>query len=196
MPDSHGGWQHCDSKVLSDLSRLNRQTVTYPVLGFPGGPGGPNMRSCPNRPRSARDSKSVRTLEGDERRYHVAERDLFELKAPDSKLIPPSICPACTGSIPRTQMQIVKPFACPHCNRLVKTSGTYSGLLYGTCYGIPTLILLFVALPIVARVALWIVLAFSFAILYIFIADQLIGPPRLVLASDRDDDFQRLSLSR
>jgi uncharacterized membrane protein len=93
-------------------------------------------------------------------------------------------------------MHIVKPFACPHCNRLVKTSGVFRGLLYGTCYGIPTLILVFVALPIVPRVAIWIVLSFLFAFLYILFVDLFIGPPRLVLASDRNDDFQRLNLTR
>jgi hypothetical protein len=93
-------------------------------------------------------------------------------------------------------MRIVRPFSCPHCNRLVKTSGVLRGLLYGTCYGIPTLILVFVALPILARVALWVVLSFLFAFLYILVVDLLIGPPRLVLASDRDDDFQRLNLTR
>jgi len=108
----------------------------------------------------------------------------------------PSICPACAESILRKQMHIVRPFACPKCNRLLRTSSTYSGLLYGSCYGIPTLILAFAALPIVVRAVLWIILAFFFGVLYILIVDLFFGPPRLVPASDRDDHFQRLNLSR
>ena len=35
--------------ALKKLRASHRQTVTYPVVGFPGVLGGPNLGSCPNR---------------------------------------------------------------------------------------------------------------------------------------------------
>jgi hypothetical protein len=58
-----------------------------------------------------------------------------------------------------------------------------------------TLIVFFAALPIAARLVLWIVLARALCFLYMIIVDLIIGPPQFVLISNRDDNFQSLNLT-
>ena len=118
----------------------------------------------------------------------------LRLTSPRSKSSALLICPACGDPIQRKRMKVVKPFACPNCNRLVRTSASYRRLLYGCCYGVPTLLVLLAALPPALRLGLWIILSFFFATLYIVVVD-FVRPPRLVLASEQGDDIQRLNLT-
>lgn len=107
----------------------------------------------------------------------------------------PGTCPACHKPIPRKELKVAKEFKCPNCQALVRTSRLFRTLLYLTCYGIPTVIVLSSGRSILSGILLWLVLAFAFAMLYITIATA-IRLPKIDLVCSKDDDFQSLDLKR
>jgi hypothetical protein len=113
----------------------------------------------------------------------------------DLEPLAPGICPACYKPILRKELKIAKEFKCPNCQALVRTSRLFRTLLYLTCYGIPTVIVLFSDRSLVSGILLWLVLAFAFAMLYIAIATA-IRLPKMELVRSKDGDFQSLDLKR
>jgi len=113
----------------------------------------------------------------------------------DHQPVPPGVCPACLKPIARKQLKVAKAFRCPHCQRLVRTSTLFRTLLYLSCYGIPTVIVLCSGRSFIGAVVLWLFLAFAFAMIYIAIATA-IRPPQFELFRKKEDEFQSLDLTK
>jgi hypothetical protein len=108
--------------------------------------------------------------------------------------VPPGVCPACLKPIGRKQLsKVASEFSCPHCQRLVRTSKRFRALLYLTCYGIPTVIVISSGRSLLAGIVLWLVLAFCFAMLFISVATA-IRLPHLELFPSNDDEIRTLEL--
>jgi hypothetical protein len=109
--------------------------------------------------------------------------------------VPPGVCPACLKPIGRKQLKVAKEFRCPHCQRLVRTSKRFRTLLYLSCYGIPTVIVVSTGRSVLSGIVMWLVLAFAFAMVFISIATA-IRLPHLELFRSKDDEFQTLDLGK
>jgi hypothetical protein len=108
--------------------------------------------------------------------------------------VPPGVCPACLKPIRRKQLKkIVTEFRCPHCQRLVRTSKLFRTLLYISCYGIPTVIVVSTSRSVLWGIVLWLVLAFAFAAVFALIPTAF-RLPYLELFRSKDDEFQSLNL--
>jgi hypothetical protein len=107
---------------------------------------------------------------------------------------PPGVCPACLKPISRKQLKkVASEFRCPHCQRLVRTSKLFRTMLYISCYGIPTVIVVSTSRSVLWGIVLWLVLAFAFAAVFILIATTF-RLPHLELFRSKEDEFQSLNL--
>jgi hypothetical protein len=115
--------------------------------------------------------------------------------AESRRLFPPSICPICLKLIARKELKVAKPFNCPNCQQLVRTSKLFRALMYISCYGIPTLIAYSSGASLLFALILWVILAFVFAAIYIVIATA-ISPARLEVVDKKAEDIQSLDLMK
>lgn len=104
-------------------------------------------------------------------------------------------CPACQNPIARSELKVAKEFNCPHCGKLVRSSRLFRTFLYLACYAAPTVVVVRLGAPLLEKVVLWLVLAFSFGVLYI-LAAVTTSSPRLELVRKKEDEVQTLGLGK
>jgi hypothetical protein len=108
--------------------------------------------------------------------------------------LPRGTCPFCMGSIPLKDINLAKPFHCPHCRRCMQTTVLFRVVKYLASYGISAVIVYPLHMAPWMSVLVWLVLSFLVGVLYYSILLMFFPAPSLILHQDRD--FQKLDLNK
>src|SRR5579884_1530072 len=106
--------------------------------------------------------------------------------------LPCGTCAGCAESIPRSEINVAKPFRCPHCQQYLRTTTLSRTTDYVLCYGISAVLAYRLDASWWVAVLAWLVLSFVLGVVYSFL--RLLFPaPALEL--HHGADFQELNIN-
>jgi hypothetical protein len=103
-------------------------------------------------------------------------------------------CPLCQESIDRKDIDVARPFTCPHCHAYLRTTSFFRFFKYGVCYGISALLIWRLQVAWLTGFVLWLALSFFAGFLYSLLLLMFFPAPRLVVC--HNNDFQELDLNK